>query len=94
MQTVDPREAVSGAIGVYTDVWTSIGQEAEIEARRKAFAGVQVNAKLMEIAEQVLARHLAGFTPAEIEQFQRFIFDSARRAASGTVRKEADKSKG
>lgn len=48
LQTIDPREAVTGAIGVYTDVWTSMGQEAESDARRKAFAGFQVNAKLME----------------------------------------------
>ena len=40
------REAVRGAIGVYTDVWTSMGQEAETEARRKAFAGYQVNASI------------------------------------------------
>jgi ornithine carbamoyltransferase len=52
LQTVDPREAVHGAIGVYTDVWTSMGQEAEAEARRKAFAGFQVNANLMEHAPE------------------------------------------
>jgi len=52
LQTVDPREAVAGAIGVYTDVWTSMGQEAELEARRKAFAGFQVNTKLMEQAPE------------------------------------------
>ena len=48
VQTTDPREAVRGAIGVYTDVWTSMGQEAELEARKKAFAAYQVNAALME----------------------------------------------
>jgi len=52
LQTVDPREAVAGAIGIYTDVWTSMGQEAEAEARRKAFAGFQVNAALMEQAPE------------------------------------------
>jgi ornithine carbamoyltransferase len=52
LQTADPREAVRGAIGVYTDVWTSMGQEAEKEARKKAFAGFQVNASLMEEAPE------------------------------------------
>src|SRR6266550_1886186 len=52
LQTSDPREAVSGAVGVYTDVWTSMGQEAEAEERRRAFAGYQVNAKLMEQAPE------------------------------------------
>ena len=52
LQTADPREAVRGAIGVYTDVWTSMGQEAEADERRKAFAGYQVNANLMEHAPE------------------------------------------
>lgn len=52
LQTSDPREAVRGAIGVYTDVWTSMGQEAEQEARRKAFAPFQINAPLMELAPE------------------------------------------
>jgi len=52
LQTVDPNEAVAGAIGVYTDVWTSMGQEAEMESRRKAFGNFQVNAKLMEQAPE------------------------------------------
>lgn len=43
----DPREAVRGADAVYTDVWVSMGEEAEQSAREKAFAGYQVNAALM-----------------------------------------------
>jgi ornithine carbamoyltransferase len=43
----DPLEAVRGADAVYTDVWTSMGQEAEAEARRQTFAPYQVNAALM-----------------------------------------------
>jgi ornithine carbamoyltransferase len=43
----DPAEAVPEATAVYTDVWASMGQEAENEARRKAFAAHQVNAALM-----------------------------------------------
>lgn len=47
----DPREAVAGADAVYTDVWTSMGQEAESAARRTAFAAYQVNAALMARAK-------------------------------------------
>ena len=42
-----PEEAVSGAQAVYTDVWASMGQESETEARAAIFASYQVNAKLM-----------------------------------------------
>jgi ornithine carbamoyltransferase len=45
--TSDPHVAVAGADAVYTDVWTSMGQEAEAEARREAFAPFQVNGALM-----------------------------------------------
>jgi ornithine carbamoyltransferase len=46
----DPAEAVAGAQAVYTDVWTSMGQEDEDSARRGAFAGFQVNETLMALA--------------------------------------------
>jgi ornithine carbamoyltransferase len=46
----DPYEAVEGADAVYTDVWTSMGQETENEARQAAFAAYQVNADLMAAA--------------------------------------------
>ncbi len=46
----DPAEAVAGADGVYTDVWTSMGQEKEAEARRQVFQPYQVNAALMRRA--------------------------------------------
>jgi ornithine carbamoyltransferase len=42
-----PEEAVAGAQAVYTDVWASMGQESETEARAKIFAPYQVNARLM-----------------------------------------------
>jgi ornithine carbamoyltransferase len=45
--TNDAASAVRGAHAVYTDVWTSMGQESEEEARRVAFAPYQVNAELM-----------------------------------------------
>jgi len=42
-----PFEAVEGADVVYTDVWTSMGQEAEGESRRRAFEGFTVNEQLL-----------------------------------------------
>ena len=42
-----PHEAVRGADAVHTDVWASMGQEGEAEARRRAFEGYQVDAGLM-----------------------------------------------
>jgi ornithine carbamoyltransferase len=48
--TDDPREAAEGADVINTDVWTSMGQEAESEARTKAFKGYFVDAKLMSRA--------------------------------------------
>jgi ornithine carbamoyltransferase len=46
----DPAEAVDGADAVYTDVWTSMGQEAETVARLKAFEDYQVTPTLMQQA--------------------------------------------
>lgn len=48
--TNDPAEAVAGADAVYTDVWASMGQEAEAEARQQVFRPYQVNARLMRRA--------------------------------------------
>ena len=48
--TTDPAEAVRDATAIYTDVWTSMGQESEAETRRKVFAPYQVNAQLLSHA--------------------------------------------
>ena len=48
--TGDPDEAASQADVVYTDVWTSMGQEEESAERRRAFQGFQVNERLMSLA--------------------------------------------
>lgn len=45
-----PQHAVGQADIIYTDVWTSMGQEEEQEQRRAKFAAFQVNAKLMTLA--------------------------------------------
>ena len=45
-----PQEAVQDASAVYTDVWASMGQEAEAERRNRDFAAYQVNAQMMSLA--------------------------------------------
>ena len=50
--TTDPMEAVKGADVVYTDVWTSMGQEAESAARVKAFSGFMVTPQMMAAAHK------------------------------------------
>ncbi len=50
--TNDPREAVDGADVVYTDVWTSMGQEAEAEKRDEEFHFYQVNMPLFRRAKR------------------------------------------
>jgi ornithine carbamoyltransferase len=49
--TNDPRRAVAGADVVYTDVWTSMGQESEARERRQVFRPYQVNAELFSLAK-------------------------------------------
>ena len=46
----DPRDAARGAHAVYTDVWTSMGEEKEREARLRAFGGYVVTEELMALA--------------------------------------------
>ena len=53
----DPREAVRGADFVYTDAWTSMGQEPERAERRRIFAAYQVNAALLAGAPQAWILH-------------------------------------
>ncbi len=50
--TNTPEQAVKDADVVYTDVWISMGQEAEAQKRRQAFAGYQVNAGLLALAKK------------------------------------------
>jgi ornithine carbamoyltransferase len=54
---VDPVEAVEGAQIVYTDVWVSMGQDDEAEARLQAFAAYQVNEALMAKAKDAFFLH-------------------------------------
>ncbi len=82
--TQDAREAVSGASAVYTDVWASMGQEAEAEARRQAFAGWTIDNALMSSARpeavflHCLPAHRGEEVAAEvIDGPQSRIFDEA-----------------
>ena len=53
----DPTEAVRGANFVYTDTWTSMGQEDEREQRKKVFEGYQLNAELLANADDAYVLH-------------------------------------
>ena len=50
--TSDVKEAAKNADVLYTDVWASMGQEAEAETRKKIFAGYQINADVMSVAKK------------------------------------------
>jgi ornithine carbamoyltransferase len=56
-QVVDPGEAVAGAQVIYTDVWVSMGQDDEAEARRQAFAAYQVDEALMAKSDDAWFLH-------------------------------------
>jgi len=82
--TEDPRQVVREADVVYTDVWTSMGQEAESEKRRKAFAGYQVNGELLSLAEEdailmhpLPAHHGEEVTEGVLDSSQSVVFDQA-----------------
>jgi len=50
--TNDPAQAAKGADVIYTDVWTSMGQEKEYKERLKAFKGFQINKELVSLANK------------------------------------------
>jgi ornithine carbamoyltransferase len=69
-QTRDPREAAKGADVVYTDVWVSMGMEAEKAERAKVFQGYQINHDLMKLANpKALVLHcLPAYRDQEISE--------------------------
>jgi ornithine carbamoyltransferase len=80
----DPLQAVKGADVVYTDVWTSMGQEAETEKRRRAFEGYRVSPAMMKAAApqavfmHCLPAHRGEEVAAEvIDGPQSVVFDEA-----------------
>jgi ornithine carbamoyltransferase len=79
-----PEDAVAGAQAVYTDVWTSMGQEEESAQRAAVFAPYQVNEALMEHAApgavflHCLPAHRGAEVSAEVIESQRsIVFDQA-----------------
>lgn len=84
LRVEQPQAAAEGADVVYTDVWTSMGQEAEAERRRKDFAGYQVNAELLSLAAKdailmhpLPAHHDEEIAPGLIDSPQSVVFDQA-----------------
>ena len=80
----DPKEAVKGVDVVYTDTWASMGQEAEKELRKKAFAGYQVDDAMMALAkpDAIFMHCLPAYRGMEvtdevIESPQSVVFDEA-----------------
>ena len=80
----DPKEAVKGVDVDYTDTWASMGQEAEKEIRKKAFAGYQVDDAMMALAkpDAIFMHCLPAYRGMEvtdevIESPQSVVFDEA-----------------
>lgn len=82
--TLEPQEAVENADVVYTDVWTSMGQEAEADDRRLIFASYQVDAKLLAMAREdavfmhpLPAHHGEEVADGLLDHPQSVVFDQA-----------------
>ncbi|MHB1508627.1 MAG: ornithine carbamoyltransferase [Acidimicrobiales bacterium] len=57
-KSASPEEAVSGADVIYTDVWVSMGQDEESQARRRAFAGYTIDAAMVaKAAKHAVVMH-------------------------------------
>ena len=84
LTTSDPHFALENADIVYTDVWTSMGHEAEAEARRLAFAAYQVNTQLLSLAKKdallmhpLPAHHGEEIAEGLLNHSQSVVFDQA-----------------
>jgi len=82
--TADPMEAAQGADVLITDVWASMGEEAEAAKRRKDFKGYQINDKILSaakpdaIVQHCLPAHRGEEITAEVfEKHSKEIFDEA-----------------
>jgi ornithine carbamoyltransferase len=84
MCTEDPRQAVRGVDVIYTDVWTSMGQETESEKRRQVFTAYQVNDDLLALASEdailmhpLPAHHGEEVAEGVLDTPQSVVFDQA-----------------
>lgn len=80
----DPKEAVRGVKAIYTDVWVSMGQEAEGAGRRAVFGPYQLNAEVLKLAHpKALVMHCLPahrgeeITEDVLEGSQSVVFDQA-----------------
>ena len=86
----DPAAAVAGADAIYTDTWTSMGQEAEAKTRSRIFAPYQVDRPLMSLAKpgalflHCLPAHRGEEVTAEVfESEAAVVFDQAENRLHG-----------
>src|SRR5204863_10011896 len=86
----DPADAGVGADAVYTDTWTSMGQESEAAVRRQMFASYQVNEALMALAKpgalfmHCLPAHRGEEVTADVfESAASVVFDQAENRLHG-----------
>ena len=84
MCTEDPRQAVREVDVIYTDVWTSMGQETESEKRRQVFTAYQVNDDLVSLASEdailmhpLPAHHGEEVAEGVLDTPQSVVFDQA-----------------
>ena len=83
-QVASPQEAARGADVIYTDVWTSMGQESEAQQRRQTFEGYQVNPDLIALAatgalfmHPLPAHHGEEVAGGMLEHAQSAVYDQA-----------------
>ncbi|MFO8101905.1 MAG: ornithine carbamoyltransferase [Dehalococcoidia bacterium] len=84
MRSHSPEEVAGGADVIYTDVWVSMGQESQMEQRRKDFAGYQVTPGLLSRAKEdailmhpMPVHHGEEFAPGLIDSPQSMLIDQA-----------------
>ncbi len=76
--TADPREAVDGADAVYTDVWASMGEEAQAEARERLLRPFQVDSGLMEATGTSTSVFLHCLPAVKGKEVTEEVFEGAR----------------